>query len=75
MLNPKQQNKVKKLIKLIKMKLINKKISKNLQYRTAQYIISKAPNEFSKIIKEVILMYQKGSFQVTHIFCDINFDR
>jgi hypothetical protein len=32
-------------------------ISKNLQYRTAQYIISKAPNEFSKIIKEVILMH------------------
>ena len=38
------------------------KISKNLQYRTAQFTSSRSPREYAKVIKEVIAMYRKGGF-------------
>jgi hypothetical protein len=48
-------------------------ISKNLQYRTAQYIKDKTPTEYTKALIEVIQVYSKGGFRVTHIFCDNEF--
>ena len=48
-------------------------ISKNLRYRTAQFISSRSPREYAKVIKEVIAMYRKAGFQVTHIYCDNEF--
>jgi hypothetical protein len=48
-------------------------ISKNLQYRTAQYIKDKTPTEYTKALIEVIQVYSKGGFQVTHILCDNEF--
>ena len=48
-------------------------ISKSLRYRTAQFISSRSPKEYTKFIKEVIAMYRKAGFQVTHIYCDNKF--
>jgi hypothetical protein len=48
-------------------------ISKNIHYRTAQYIASKSPLEYAKTLKEVLNVYKKGGFKVTHIFCDNEF--
>jgi hypothetical protein len=48
-------------------------ISKNLKYRTAQFISSRSSSEYTKFIKEVIAMYRKAGFQVTHMYCDNEF--
>jgi trimethylamine:corrinoid methyltransferase-like protein len=45
-------------------------ISKNIHYRTAQYIASKSPLEYAKTLKEVLIVYKKGGFKAAHIFCD-----
>jgi hypothetical protein len=37
-------------------------ISKNLKYRTAQFILSRSSSEYTKVIKEVIAMYRKAGF-------------
>jgi hypothetical protein len=44
-------------------------ISKNLKYRTAQFIPSRSSSEYTKVIKIVIAMYRKAGFQVTYIYC------
>jgi hypothetical protein len=48
-------------------------ISKNIHYRTAQYVASKLPSEYANALKEVINIYKQGGFKVTHIFCDNEF--
>jgi hypothetical protein len=48
-------------------------ISKNLKYRTAQFISSRSSSEYTKVIKQVIAMYRKAGFQVIHIYCDNEF--
>ena len=48
-------------------------ISKNLKYRTAQYIPSRSSKDYIKVIREVIAVYQKGGFRVTQLYCDNEF--
>jgi hypothetical protein len=48
-------------------------ISKNLYYRTAQYIESKSINYYKQAIREVIMIYNKAGFRITKIQGDNKF--
>jgi hypothetical protein len=48
-------------------------ISKQIHYRTAQYLKDKTSGEHTKALMEVIQMYKQGGYQVTHIFCENEF--
>jgi hypothetical protein len=48
-------------------------ISKNLYYRTAQYIKSKSIGHYKQAIKEIITIYNKAGFRITKIREDNKF--
>jgi hypothetical protein len=48
-------------------------ISKNLKYRTAEYVPSRSSKDYIEVIREVIAIYQKGVFKVTQLYCDNEF--
>jgi hypothetical protein len=48
-------------------------ISKHLYYRTAQFTKSKTQEEYRRAIKDVLRIYKKGAFQVSHMYCDNEF--
>jgi hypothetical protein len=47
--------------------------SKNLKYRTAQYVPSRSSKDYIEVIREVIAIYQKGIFTLTQLYCDNEF--
>ena len=48
-------------------------VSKNIFYRTAQYVESKSISRFKEALKEIIMLYNKAGFKIKEIRSDNEF--
>ena len=48
-------------------------VSRNLQYRTAQFVKHQTPGVYCEVLQEIFRVYNTGGFQVTTIRCDNEF--
>ena len=48
-------------------------VSRNLQYRTAQFVKHQTPGVYREVLQEIFRVYNTGGFQVTTIRCDNEF--
>jgi hypothetical protein len=48
-------------------------VSRNLQYRTAQYVKNQTPTVSCDASSEVVRIHNRGGFHITIIHCDFEF--